>query len=181
MKKGTVASFYTYWDGPGFYPGGWNEIDINVVPSEPNPVSMNTIYGDGHNKIEDHSYAEDVTLNDDWHTYEMEWTPDYISFSMDGRKIRHMLADDHEAINFIHKAQSLKMNFWTPTFHAWGADFEQGDMPWYLLFDYVEVYSYNQGTNSFDFGWRDDFSFFDQNKWKKTSGTFEANSSIFYP
>jgi beta-glucanase (GH16 family) len=52
-KKGTVASFFTYWDGPGFYPGGWNEIDINVIASVEG-VSTNVIYGDGHKKIEDH-------------------------------------------------------------------------------------------------------------------------------
>ena len=32
-RKGTVSSFFTYWDGPNFYPGGWNELDIEVVPS----------------------------------------------------------------------------------------------------------------------------------------------------
>ena len=56
-EKGIVASFYTFWDGPGFYPNGWNEIDMNVVPSESNPLSMNAIYGNGHSKKEDQSYA----------------------------------------------------------------------------------------------------------------------------
>lgn len=51
-KMGTVASFFTYWDGPGFYPGGWNEIDMNVIASVEG-VSTNVIYGDGHKKIED--------------------------------------------------------------------------------------------------------------------------------
>ena len=32
-KKGTVASFFTYWNGPNFYPGGWNELDVEIVPS----------------------------------------------------------------------------------------------------------------------------------------------------
>ena len=59
-KRGTVASFYTFWDGPGFYPGGWNEIDMNVVPSvSANPISTNVIYGDGHRKREDHDYTND--------------------------------------------------------------------------------------------------------------------------
>ena len=104
-KKGTVSSFYTYWDGPGFYPGGWNEIDFNVVPSvERNPVSMNAIYGDGHNKTEEHRYAKDVdVMDDDWHTYEMAWTPEYISFSIDGVEKRHMTADSSEAIKYMHK------------------------------------------------------------------------------
>ena len=50
-QKGTVSSFFTYWDGPGFYTGGWNELDIEIVPSvENNPLSTNLIYGDGHAK-----------------------------------------------------------------------------------------------------------------------------------
>lgn len=55
-KKGTVSSVYTFWDGPGFYPGGWNEIDMNIVPSVNDSMSTNVVYGDGHNKMEDHQY-----------------------------------------------------------------------------------------------------------------------------
>ena len=158
FKKGTVASFYTYWDGPGFYPGGWNEIDVNVVPSVEHPLSTNVIYGDGHVKTEDHRYEDDHHIGDDWHTYTIEWTPDYISFSVDGDEFRHMKDEDHESIDFLHKAQELRMNFWTPTFHAWGADLTAQDMPWYLLFDFVEAYHYNETTNEFEFAWRDDFN-----------------------
>ena len=35
------------------------------------------------------------------------------------------------------------MNFWTPTFHSWGQGFDPADMPWYALYDYVEVFTYN--------------------------------------
>ncbi len=46
--KGTVASFFTYWDGPGWYEGGWNEIDIEIVPSKGSSIySTNLIYGTG--------------------------------------------------------------------------------------------------------------------------------------
>ncbi len=56
-KKGTVSSFFTYWNGPDFYPGGWNEMDVEIVPSvSENPFSMNIIYGDGHKKHETHDY-----------------------------------------------------------------------------------------------------------------------------
>ena len=30
-QKGTVASFFTYWDGPDFTPGGWNELNMSIV------------------------------------------------------------------------------------------------------------------------------------------------------
>ena len=180
-KKGTVSSFFTYWDGPGFYPGGWNELDIEIVPSvESNPFSMNIIYGDGHNKLESHDYAPNFNPGSEWHEYVMEWTPDYISWSIDGREVRHVPTDD-AAVQYMKKEQSLRMNFWTPTFHSWGEGFDPADMPWYVLYDYVEVFTYNEHNNEFEFHWRDDFNAFDSGRWHKASGGFEANSSVFYP
>ena len=181
-RKGTVSSFFTYWDGPGFYPGGWNEIDFEIVPSvEENPVSTNIIYGDGHNKLEDHDYTKKFDPGNDWHVYEMEWTPDYVSFSVDGKEVRHLTESSSPSIKYLRKDQSLRMNFWTPTFHSWGEGFDPVDMPWYVLYDYVEVYKYNQYQNVFEFDWRDDFNAFDSGRWHKASGGFEANSSVFYP
>ena len=180
-RKGTVSSFFTYWDGPGFYQGGWNELDVEIVPSvESNPFSMNIIYGDGHNKLESHDYAHDFQPSTDWHTYEMSWTPDYISWAIDGMEIRHVPTTD-AAVEFMQKAQSLRMNFWTPTFHSWGDGFDPVDMPWYVLYDYVEVFNYDEHTGEFIFDWRDDFDAFDSGRWHKASGGFEANSSVFYP
>ena len=181
-KKGTVASIYSFWDGPGFYPGGWNEIDMNIVPSlEDKPLSMNVVYGDGHDKREDHTYDDRWELDDDFHDYVIEWTPDYVSWSIDGTQVRKITSGDSEAVELLNKPSSLRLNFWTPNFHAWGAEFNARDMPWYLLFDYVELYNWNKDSKSFEKAWRDDFSFFDQTKWHKISGSFDGNSSVFYP
>ena len=79
------------------------------------------------------------------------------------------------------KEQSLRMNFWTPTFHSWGAGLDASDMPWYLLYDYVEVYDYDQEANEFRLNWRDDFESFDSLRWHKATGGFDANSSEFVP
>ena len=73
------------------------------------------------------------------------------------------------------------MNYWTPTFHAWGEGFNWHELPSYLQFDYVEAYHYNTAKKEFEFAWRDDFNEFDQTRWHRASGTFEGNSSIFYP
>ena len=148
---------------------------------ESNPLSTNVIYGDGHNKLEDHDYAPSFDPKDEWHTYAFEWTPNYISFSIDGKEVRHMDANSHDAIHFTNKAQSLRMNFWTPTFHSWGDGFDPSDMPWYVMYDYVEVYTFDEKNNEFNFAWRDDFNAFDSGRWHKASGGFDANSSIFYP
>lgn len=180
-KKGTVASFFTYWDGPNFEATKWNELDIEIVPSmERNPFSMNIIYGDGSTKRESHEYARHFNPHDEWHTYAMEWTPKYISWFIDGAEVRHVNHPD-PAIEHMAKEQSLRMNFWTPTFHSWGQGLDAADMPWFLLYDYVEVHKYKPESNEFELLWRDDFDTFDDKRWHKASGGFEANSSVFHP
>ena len=47
--KGTVSSFFTYWNGPNWSYNWWNEIDMEIVPSSTtNGFSRNLIYGNGH-------------------------------------------------------------------------------------------------------------------------------------
>ena len=44
-KAGTVGSFFTYWTGPHWSTEGWNEIDVELVPSiVDDPFSMNIIW-----------------------------------------------------------------------------------------------------------------------------------------
>ena len=44
-KPGTVTSFFTYWHGPNWSQEGWNEIDVEIVPSiYGNPFSTNIIW-----------------------------------------------------------------------------------------------------------------------------------------
>ena len=42
-QKGTVSSFFTFWDGPNWDANQWNEIDVEIVPTvSGNPFSTNT-------------------------------------------------------------------------------------------------------------------------------------------
>ena len=111
----------------------------------------------------------------------MEWTPKYISWSIDGHEVRHVRAEDNPAVEHMAKEQSLRMNFWTPTFHSWGQGFDAADMPWFLLYDFVEVHKYHPESDEFELHWRDDFDSFDEKRWHKASGGFDANSSVFHP
>ena len=179
-KKGTVSSFFTYWNGPDFYPGGWNELDIEIVPSvSKNPFSMNVIFGDGHSKRETHDYKAGFDPKTDWHIYEMAWTPDFIAWSIDYKEVRRIDKSD-PSIKLTDKPQSVMMNFWTPTFKSWAQGFDAKDMPWDVEYDYVETYVYNTETKGFDFNWRDNFNTFDTSRWHKSDNTtFDANSTTF--
>ena len=54
-------------------------------------------------------------------------------------------------------------------------------MPWYLLFDYVEVFTYDEADNEYHLHWRDDFETFNTDRWYKADGGFDSNSSVFHP
>lgn len=148
---GTVASFFTYWTGPNWSVGQWNEIDVEIVPSVQrsgkSPLSTNIIYGDGHNgKKSEQQYNN---YSHDWnayHTYAIEWTPDYISWTVDGVVVRKTMAKDSAGVRFTNKSQKLEMNYWTPTWDNWGGGRDSSTMPWYVYYDYVEVYSYDHNT-----------------------------------
>ena len=94
-KPGTVTSFFTFWDGPDWSIEGWNEIDIELVPSiTDNPFSTNII---SENQVQDQQYVKDFKLGIEWHDYAFEWTPDYIAWFVDGVEVRR------EQFSFMNK------------------------------------------------------------------------------
>jgi len=51
-QDATVTAFYTYWNGPNWSVGEWNELYIEIAPSvqtnlNMSPMSTNLIYGVG--------------------------------------------------------------------------------------------------------------------------------------
>ena len=85
------------------------------------------------------------------------------------------------AVKLIAKPQALMMNFWTPQFPQWQVGFNDADMPWHAMYDYVEIYNYNKKTRMFDLHWRDDFDFLDLTRWEPSNNYgFTDNSTTFF-
>ena len=57
--------------------------------------------------------------------------------------MRKTWAADSAGVRFMNKSQVLMMNFWTPCWSPWGDRLNDASMPWYVEYDYVEVYSYD--------------------------------------
>ena len=168
--NGTVASFFTYWNGPNWTEGQWNEIDVEIVPSEmkhgKEPFSTNLIYGSGTNYHKQEQAYEPMSHDwDAYHVYEIQWTPDYISWHVDGKEVRKTWASSSEGVRFMNKTQHVMMNFWTPTFAGWGDYRDPSTMPWYVHYDYVEAWRYDKDKKTFWLEWRDDFNTLDQSRW----------------
>ena len=93
-KHSTVGTFFLFKEG-GTYKNGqciWEEIDIEVVPSIPDysnkspptgAVSTNLHYGSGNQHKTDQAYI----ANPEWdvmQTYEIDWTPECITWTLNG-------------------------------------------------------------------------------------------------
>ena len=162
-RNGTVASFFTYWTGPDWSVGQWNEIDVEIVPSVQqslgaSPFSTNLIYGSGSNyNLQEQSYQGYNSDFSQFHTYEIEWTPDYISWKVDGVQVRKSNSTESAGVRFMDKNQVIMMNFWTPCWSPWGDNLDDSSMPWYVEYDYVETYDYDVSSNTFNLRFRDDF------------------------
>ena len=88
-QKGTVTSFFTFWQGEPGLPWSssrWEEIDIEIVPSvEENPFFTNLIYA--YHQM-DGAYHPNFDPGTEYHDYEIVWKPDYIAWSLDGVEVR---------------------------------------------------------------------------------------------
>ena len=184
-KKGTTTGFFTMYAGPDMT-ANWNSIEIELVPSvDAHPVSLDLSYGDGSKRIQYQTY-HDFQFGDQWHTYSFDWTPDYVSFSIDGQELKRY-EGDHPGVVQQFREQNIEMNYWSTRSDEhppedWHAGFEDADMPWSALYDYVEMYDYNEITKDFELRWRDDFDqgYLDTNRWAvQDNKGWDTNLSTF--
>ena len=138
-RKGTLAAFCTLWLGDeeeDFSIAGWNHVNLELVPHRERTVMTNLIWANFTNEAQ--SVANfDPAQN--WHEYDIRWTPEHITFIIDGverRREVHTEDDFNEALDDLNKEQHLIMSFWTPN---WAADYLEDDssMPWYTRYEYV--------------------------------------------
>ena len=112
-----------------------------------------------------------------WHDYEIIWTPDYVAWELDGKEIRRISGT--EDVHFLNKKCHIMMNYWVTSKGGWGEGFEPTAMPWYAEYDYVEVHKWN--GNGFDFHWRDDFDKpLDKSRWISSNG-WGYEETTFWP
>jgi len=110
-SRGIVGGIFLYSLEPG---GGTlhDELDFELLTNLPRMVQTN-IYGheplgEGHVKL--------ITLSsgaiDNWHTYEMQWLPDKVSWLVDGRLVRTTTS------NLPTHPMNFYFNIWAPD-HWW--------------------------------------------------------------
>ena len=180
--SGVISSFFTFHDMGAVDHDEWNEIDVEFLGRYQYAVQFNTITGGivGH----EHSVFLPYNPAQSFHTYAFEWTPDYVSWFVDGAQFYSQTGDHIAELNRFHK---LMMNLWQSESVEWAGAFNEDDLPLYAFYDWVKYYSYVPGegdagtNNDFMLLWEDNFESWDTDRWTKTSGTWDGNNVDFIP
>jgi len=176
---GLVSSFFTYNDDNPNTP--WAEIDIEILGVYDHVIDFNTITWGQDSHIRQHYVS--FNPHEDYHTYGFEWTPEYVSWFIDGEEVYRQVGAH---IDSLHYSQKIMMNIWNPVYEDWVGAWNPEILPRFSYYDYVSYSSYTPGEgdsgsdSNFTFLWKDDFDAFDYNRWEKSDDhTWGGNQALF--
>lgn len=178
QKDGLLASFFTYHEISTT--ADWNEIDLEIMGRFSNNVQFNAITSGQVNHVRSNYVTFNPSL--EFHTYAFEWTPQYVSWFVDGTEVYRQTGSHIQTMN---KAQKIMMNVWNPAYPNWAGTLNPASLPAFAYYDWVSYYAYTPGSGSYGTGnnftlqWKDDFNSWDQSRWEKATHTWEGNNCDF--
>lgn len=176
--SGTVSSMFLYQNGSEIADGRpWVEVDIEVLGKNPSSFQSNIITGKaGAQKTSEKHHQVNPATTQAFHTYGLEWTPNYVRWTVDGVEVRK--TEGGQATE-LKGTQGLRFNLWSSEDPGWVGNFNPNDLPIFQFINWVKVYKYTpgQGENGSDFtlDWTDNFDTFDGSRWGKGDWTFDGN------
>lgn len=186
-QKGVVSSFFLYdnksWQG---LPYMWREIDIEAIGREKDLFQTNIITGHSQSRITSEKVYELKDLSNKYHTFTIEWTPDYVAWYYDGLLIRKDDLTDSEQVKDLQDTpQTYRLNLWIAEWVDWVGKFNKKVLPVYQYINWIKYYKYTPGKgedgSDFTLEWTDNFDEFDTSRWAKGDWSFDGNLVDFSP
>ena len=182
--SGTVSSMFLYQNGSEQASAErWVEVDIEVLGKNPNSFQSNIITGKaGAQKTSEKHHAVSPAADQGFHTYGIEWTPNYVRWTVDGNEVRKTekgVNDPKDQVANLIGTQGLRFNLWSSESAEWVGAFDESKLPLFQFINWVKVYKYTpgqgEGGSDFTLDWVDDFDTFDSGRWGKGNWTFDGN------
>lgn len=176
--SGTVSSMFLYQNGSEIADGRpWVEVDIEVLGKNPGSFQSNIITGKaGAQKTSEKHHAVNPATDQAFHTYGLEWTPNYVRWTVDGNEVRKT---EGGQVSDLKGTQGLRFNLWSSESAAWVGQFDESKLPLFQFINWVKVYKYTpgqgEGGSDFTLDWTDNFDTFDASRWGKGDWTFDGN------
>ena len=174
--SGLLSTFFTYKNGSEIGGATWEETDIEVLGKNDAKTWQSNLITGNPRMTSEQLYSVTSSLADGYHTYTLEWTPDYVSWSFDGVMVRK--TEGGQASSLINAA-SLRFNAWASDSTGWAGALDEAALPAYQFVNWIKYYRYDNGQFVLD--WTDDFDSFDSSRWATGNWTFDGNLVDFDP
>jgi len=177
--SGIISNFFLWKDGSELSSVFWEEVDFEVFGRD-NAESWqsNIITGLNSRQTSEGVHPADFSFGDDYHTFTLEWTPNYVAWFVDDVEVRR---DTGGQVDDLITDSTIRLNFWAPDIPAWVGNFNDSILPVEMFVNWAEYHSWNGSGSDFNFEWRDDFDEFDTTRWVKAQHTFGENLTDFVP
>jgi hypothetical protein len=150
--EGVVSSFFLWKDRPG-NTGPWNELDFEKIGSA---CQMQTNIWTGTGTQSAVTTTPSPNICNDYHTYTIEWTPDYIAWLIDGVQLRRVTgASVAEYTQNASGGMAIHFNIWQGD-SSFGGNLNTSTLPVYQYISWVQYSSY--ANNTFTMQWREEFT-----------------------
>lgn len=176
--SGMITAFFMWKHDSELAHTEWQEQDFELFGKDGRFQTQ--VMTPGNPRTENQGYHSLPTPAwENYYTYRMEWTPNYLAFYVDGRLVRRetdpvrygKLLDPSRA-----EAAQMRLSLWAGDW-SWSGRFDESKVPAAAFVEYAEVYNYTPGAgpNGSDFTsrWRDDFEYINTNRWWFANWTFE--------
>ncbi|MES2824631.1 MAG: carbohydrate-binding protein [Pseudomonadota bacterium] len=179
--SGVLSNFFTYKNGSQIGNTFWEEIDIEVFgKNNATQWQSNVIIGTSRPTTKTEGvHTAPVSLGDDYHTYVLEWTPDYVAWFVDGSEVRRIPGG--QFVTGLTSPQDMRFSIWAANIASWVGNWDPNILPVYQFVNYLDYKPYNASTNTFVAGWRDDFNTFDTNRWAKADWEHGDSYADYHP
>lgn len=152
---GVISSFFMWKDGSEKAGTFWNELDFEKVGADCH-LETNPLYGNP-SAVHPLRHGSDAKACDTFHVYTYEWTPEYISWLLDGVELRRETGDTAKAYadNASAAGMQIHFNIW-PGDATFGGTFSPTILPVHQYIDWIQFSGYADGA--FTLSWREDFN-----------------------
>lgn len=137
-----LVTIYTPWPADN-----WNELDIECLGANPSEVQTNAMVYTGvlpatSTPVSPTQHPQLSPLgfdgSDDFHLYEIEWTPQVATFRVDGAVVRVWT----EKMELMTLPQNILLTIWASADPSWAGPVDATTLGASAVYDWVEVYEY---------------------------------------
>lgn len=174
--SGLLSTFFTYKNGSEIAGTPWEETDIEVLGKNDAKTWQSNLITGNPRMTSEEVYTATTSLADGYHTYALEWTPEYVSWTFDGTMVRK--TEGGQASSLINP-ETLRFNAWASNASGWAGALDESALPAYQFVNWIKYYRYDNGQFVLD--WTDDFDSLDASRWATGNWTFDGNLVDFDP